>query len=91
MYQLQTIREWIESGEIDKATKALDEYLLSEGTDKDEAYYLYGHIFRKRGNWQSALNSYRKAMDLNAKSPAVQAYRSILDILNYYNKDMYNQ
>ncbi len=91
MYQLKTIREWIESGNIDEAMKALNEYLQSEQSDKDEAYYLLGHIYRKKGDWQNALNNYRKAMDLNDKSPAVQAYRSILDILNFYNKDMYNQ
>jgi Tfp pilus assembly protein PilF len=91
MHQLTTIKEWIDTGKIGEATKALDEYLQSDNTDKDEAYYLYGHIFRKNGDWQGALNSYRKAMDINGKSPAVQAYRSILDILNYYNKDMYNQ
>jgi Tfp pilus assembly protein PilF len=91
MYQLKAIKEWIEIGKIEEAAQALDEYLQSDSKDKDKAYYLYGHIFRKRGDWQGALNSYRKAMDMNDKSPAVQAYRSILDILNFYNKDMYNQ
>ncbi len=91
MYRPETIREWIDEGKIEKAVDALNEYLQSENPDKDEAYYLLGHIDRKKGDWQGALNNYRKAMDLNPKSPAVQAYRSIQDILNYYYKEMYNQ
>lgn len=30
-------------------------------------------------------------MDINPDSPAKNAYAMVMDILNFYNKDMYNQ
>jgi tetratricopeptide (TPR) repeat protein len=47
--------------------------------------------YRKQGNWQQALNNYQYAIDLNPESPAQHAYQMAMDILNFYNKDMYNQ
>lgn len=91
MTDLRTIKEWIEEGKADESESALKEYLLSSSSCQDEAYYLLGNICRKKSDWQGALNNYRKATDLNPLSPATHAYRSVLDILNYYNKDMYNQ
>ena len=32
-----------------------------------------------------------EAIDLNPESPAQHAYQMAMDILNFYNKDMYNQ
>lgn len=59
--------------------------------EKAEAYYLRGNAYRKLGNWQEALNDYQRAIDLDPASPAQQARRMVIDILNFYNKDMYNQ
>lgn len=92
MNRLEIVKNWIEEDKIEDALSYLADYLKdSSNPDKDEAYYLYGNIYRKKGDWQNALNNYRQASNLNPKSPAVHAYRSILDILNFYNKDMYNQ
>ena len=38
-----------------------------------------------------ALNNYQKAIDLNPESPAADARQMVIDILNFFNKDMYNQ
>ena len=56
-----------------------------------EAYYLRGNAYRKLSNWQAALNDYQRAIDLDPESPAQQARRMVIDILNFYHKDMYNQ
>jgi tetratricopeptide (TPR) repeat protein len=55
-----------------------------------EEYYQCGNEYRKEGNWQEALNNYMEAIELDPDSPAVEAKRMLEDILNYYNKDMYN-
>ena len=53
-------------------------------------YYKLGNEYRRHGNWQEALNNYLEAIDLDPESPAVEAKKMLDDILNYYNKDMYN-
>ena len=50
-----------------------------------------GNAYRKLGDWQKALNNYQSAIELNLDSPALQARKMVMDILNFYNKDMYNQ
>mgnify|MGYP000734003255 CR=1 FL=1 len=55
-----------------------------------EEYYKLGNEYRKKGNWQEALNNYINAIELDPDSPAVEAKKMLDDILNYYCKDIYN-
>ncbi|MGI6792913.1 tetratricopeptide repeat protein [Bacteroides sp. KG68] len=91
MEQLNTIKELINKGNVGQAIRLLDEMLQTDFPGKDEAYYLRGNAYRKQGDWQQALNNYRRAIDLNPQSPALHARQMAMDILNFYNKDMYNQ
>ncbi|WP_281643974.1 tetratricopeptide repeat protein [Bacteroides zoogleoformans] len=91
MERLKTIKELINKGDAEQAIGLLDEMLQTDFPHKDEAYYLRGNAYRKLGNWQQALNDYRRAIDLNPQSPARHARQMVMDILNFYNKDMYNQ
>jgi cytochrome c-type biogenesis protein CcmH/NrfG len=88
--KLINIKEWIRTGELETAIKELSQYIQCNPTE-DEPYYLLGNAYRKQGNWQMALNNYLEAMERNPESPAVQAHQMMMDILNFYNKDMYNQ
>jgi cytochrome c-type biogenesis protein CcmH/NrfG len=88
---LSNIRKLIQEGELTIAIEKLSAYIQSDVTDNDEPYYLLGNAYRKQGNWQLALNNYLEAMERNPESPAVQAHKMAMDILNFYNKDMYNQ
>lgn len=88
---LATIKELINQGDVEQAIRQLDDFLQTASSNQDEAYYLRGNAYRKQGNWQQALNNYRYAIDINPRSPARQAHRMVMDILNFYNKDMYNQ
>lgn len=88
--QLPDIKKLIEQGEIERAINALTIF-IEANNDNDEAYYLLGNAYRKMGDWQRALNNYLEAIERNPKSPAVQAHDMLMDILNFYNKDMYNQ
>ena len=91
MEQLNTIKELINQGSVEGAIQRRDQMLQTDFPGKDEAYYLRGNAYRKLGNWQQALNNYRYAIDLNPESPAQQAHQMVMDILNFFNKDMYNQ
>ena len=87
---LISIKESIKEGKLDTAIEALSQYILA-GPMNDEAYFLLGNAYRKQGNWQMALNNYLEAMERNPESPAAHAYQMTMAILNFYNKDMYNQ
>lgn len=91
MEKLDLVKEYISQGKVEEACQELDVFLQTSETNLDEAYYLYGNARRKQGNWQQALNNYCRAMDINPDSPARHAYAMVMDILNFYNKDMYNQ
>lgn len=92
MEQLNTIKELINQGDINEAIEAIDVLLLQKDfAGKDEAYYLRGNAYRKLGDWQQALNNYQSAIDINPESPALQARKMAMDILEFYHKDMYNQ
>ena len=88
--KLIIIKELIREGQLETAIEQLSQYIQTNSTD-DEPYYLLGNAYRKQGNWQLALNNYLEAMERNPESPAVQAHQMMMDILNFYNKDMYNQ
>ena len=88
--KLIIIKELIKEGQLETAIEQLSQYIQLDSTD-DELYYLLGNAYRKQGNWQLALNNYLEAMERNPESPAVQAHQMMMDILNFYNKDMYNQ
>ena len=88
---LSNIRKLIQEGELNTAIEQLTAYIQSDTTDNDEPYYLLGNAYRKQGNWQMALNNYLEAIEKNPESPAVNAKKMLMDILEFYNKDMYNQ
>ena len=89
--KLNTIKELIKEGKLETAIEQLNAYIQSDTTQDDEPYYLLGNAYRKQSNWQMALNNYLEAMERNPESPAANAHQMMMDILNFYNKDMYNQ
>lgn len=92
MDELKTIKEFISQDKADEAIEALDRLIASGSLPAaDEAYYLRGNAYRKKGDWKRALDNYLEAIEINPESPAVHAREILMDILNFYNKDMYNQ
>ena len=89
--RLKEIKDWIDEGNVDIAVSRLNQLLNQPPEDADDIYYLLGNAFRKQGDWQGALNNYQEAIDINPDSPASEARNMVIDILNFYNKDMFNQ
>jgi len=89
MEDFEQIKQLLMEGETDKAIALLINF-TDENPTSDEAFFLLGNAYRKKENWEFALNNYRKAMDLNPNGPAKYAYKMVIDILNFYNKDMFN-
>ena len=87
---METITQLIPAGRTDEAIRLLDDY-IEKNVSSDEAYYLRGNAYRKQGDIRQALNNYLTAMDLNPDSPAHIAHDQLISIMNFYNKDMFNQ
>lgn len=90
MDRLNKIEELLNIGNTDEAIALAQEFINSSSIEKDKAYYLMGNAYRKKSNWQMAINCYLEAMETNPESPAKQAHALAMNILNYYNKEMYN-
>ena len=89
--KLNDIKQLINDGDTETAIGLLTDFITTNVEGIDVAYYLMGNAFRKQGNWQGALNSYQEAIQINPESPAADARAMVMDILNFYNKDMINQ
>lgn len=90
MYDISTLKTLIEKGETQSAIQTLDQLLVDQPTN-DTLFYLRGNAYRKEENWQRAIENYLEAIALNPDSPAAEAHAMLIDILDFYNKDMYNQ
>lgn len=93
----------ISIADIEKAKTLLDGNKIEEAIDflktlvedsqeenKDVAYYVLGNAYRRGNNWQDAINSYSRAVEINPLSPAKEMRANCIKILDFYNKDMYN-
>ena len=83
------INKLINEGKTDEAICLLNE-CIKKNALSDEAYYLRGKAYHKKGDVRQALNNYLSAMDINPDSPAKVAHDALIRIMNFYNKDMYN-
>lgn len=91
MVHVHRIKALLEENKADEAIAALEEYRAVGGEMDDTLFYLLGNAWRKKGNWQMAMNNYLEAVHRNPGSPAQQALDIANEILAFYNKDMYNQ
>ncbi len=87
----ELIRNLLATEKADEAIAQLEAWRSAGGAMDDELFYLLGNAWRKKGNWQMAMNNYLEAVALNPESPAQQALDIANEILDFYNKDMYNQ
>ncbi|MBR5925701.1 MAG: tetratricopeptide repeat protein [Bacteroidales bacterium] len=85
------IQALLDFDKADEAISLLDSWQKGGGVMDDTLFYLLGNAWRKKGNWQMAMNNYLEAIHLNPESPAQQALDIANEILDFYNKDMYNQ
>lgn len=93
MEQIENLKELINQGDVDRAIEQLDQLLEDTSIEmkKDVLYYLRGNAYRKKGDWKQTLDNYQYAIEINPDSPAAQARKMVIDILNFYHKDMFNQ
>ena len=89
---IEEIKQMLTESKSDQVIAAVDQ-LATTGTNRAvmaQAYYLRGNAYRQLGNMRQALNSYLESMELEPDGPAAQAYRTIQEILNFYDHDLSN-
>lgn len=81
----------IEAGRTAEALEKARRLHAAEGADKARLYYLEGRAYMKRSQWTEAIGCFLKSEELDHEGPAAESKRMLQDILDFYNKDMYNQ
>lgn len=84
-----SIKLLIEKNELEEALIQLNAALESN-MDDDELFFMRGNVYRKQNQWKQSLDDYCSAVEINPSSPAAFAYDAVQQILEFYNKDMYN-
>lgn len=94
MNDKKRVEEFINEGKLDQALQYLTNRLMEveviRGHGKSELFYLFGNVYRAKGEFHLAMNYYTQAIEANSESPAVEARKMLQNIMNFYNKDMYN-
>ncbi|MDD4516556.1 tetratricopeptide repeat protein [Massilibacteroides sp.] len=86
---MDEVKKMLAEGQVEQAIYLLNEYLI-KNPNEDEAYFIRGNAYSKKGDFRQALNNYLNAMEINPDSPAKQAHSMLMKIMEFYNKDMYN-
>ena len=88
----QQLKDSVKGLSGQQAVKVLTDYIEANpnAQDLDEALTLRGMKHWGMQNRSAAINDYLTAIRLNPQSRAVQALKAANDILEYYNKDLYN-
>lgn len=85
----EEIKQQIKGLTAEEAIKRLDQY-IAENPKDDNALTIRGMKHWSCGNRALAINDYLAAIDINPESKAVQALKATNEILDFYNKDLYN-
>lgn len=87
---LEQIKQQISAGLTpEEAITILTEY-LTENPNDEEALTMRGLKHWSCGHRSEAINDYLAAIKINPESKAKMAMQATYDILDFYNKDLYN-
>ena len=89
---IQEIKDAIRGMTGSEAVSFLTEYIARnpEAPGLDEVYTLRGMKNWGMQNRKAAIDDYLAAIKLNPESKAVQALKATNDILDFYDKNLYN-
>lgn len=91
---IQQIKDMLERSQSHDVIAHCD-YLIENNKDEDklviaQLFYIRGNAYRQLGEWGKAMSSYLEAAERDPEGPAKQAYSNALQILDFYNHDIYN-
>lgn len=74
---------------VDKEIERLS-LCIEKTPEDDDLYRQRADLHWKCQNWKAALDDYSQAISLNPSSPAVHLREMLMQIISFYNKDVYN-
>lgn len=86
---MEEVKALLEEGKVDEAIAILQR-MREKRPDDDAVHYELGNAYWKKQDWKHCLDNYTEAIRLNPQSPAVEMKKMVMDILQFYNKEMYN-
>ena len=87
---IQEIKAHIDAGDPGEVCVEMLTVYINEHPTDDEAFYLRGVRYWSMGRRSLAINDYLAAIKLTPQSKATMAIKTSYEILNYYNKDLFN-
>lgn len=79
----------IKNNDLDGAIVELNKIIDADNYNSD-AYFERGKLNWRLGRRREAINDYSRAAELNPKSAASEALRHTMDIMSFFNPDLYN-
>ena len=86
---IEQIKAMLADDRIDEALAAVEQ-ALAEHPDDATLLFWRGNIHMKTGHTRLAVSDYARAKNIAPDSPAAQAYAAAMDVLNFFNHDLYN-
>lgn len=83
------IKNKIDNGQLDDAILMANQ-LIKEGNEDAYLYYLKGRAYMKKSDWKKAIDALLISNSISPGGPASETLKMLNDILDFYNKDMYN-
>lgn len=89
MMDIEKLKSEVKAVDAAKAIDMINEYLQINPND-DEALTMRGMTYWSLGQRSNAINDYLAAIKINPQSRAKMAIKTAYEILNFYNKDLFN-
>lgn len=86
----QPIYDALTSNNVEEAHR-LTSIAISQDEGNATLHYLQGKAFMKESKWGQAISCFKRAEELDPESPARECRLMLNDIMDFFNKDMYNQ
>lgn len=87
---LARIEAYLAENDATEALRLIADSQKEEG-ESAALYCLEGKAHMKRSDWRNAQNAFLKADQLEPDGPAREYLHMLGSIMDFYNKDMYNQ
>lgn len=89
---IEHIKSLLVECRAEEAVTLCDSALAQTGVSRERAelFYLRGNAYRQLGNMRMAQNSYLESRELDPDGAGAQAFNVIQEILNFYDKNLYN-